>query len=110
MATGYPGTGAERLRGSGDFIAITGGRVSRFQAAYLPAQVMTEVVGRALWAERNHWAVNIFSPDFGANGTHVYERAARSLALDQVWRSFRALTPRLVPQRRNGIHLHKPVR
>jgi S-DNA-T family DNA segregation ATPase FtsK/SpoIIIE len=33
VATGMPGSGAEKLTGSGDFVAITGGRVIRFQAA-----------------------------------------------------------------------------
>lgn len=32
-ASGMPGTGAEKLMGSGDFIACTGGKVIRFQAA-----------------------------------------------------------------------------
>jgi S-DNA-T family DNA segregation ATPase FtsK/SpoIIIE len=33
VATGISGSGAERLLGSGDFIAVTSGRVIRFQAA-----------------------------------------------------------------------------
>jgi S-DNA-T family DNA segregation ATPase FtsK/SpoIIIE len=33
VSTGMPGTGAEKLMGSGDFIAVTSGRVIRFQAA-----------------------------------------------------------------------------
>lgn len=33
VATGAPATGAEKLMGSGDFIAITSGKVIRFQAA-----------------------------------------------------------------------------
>lgn len=33
VAAGMPGTGAERLMGSGDFIAVASGRVIRFQAA-----------------------------------------------------------------------------
>jgi S-DNA-T family DNA segregation ATPase FtsK/SpoIIIE len=33
VATGMAGTGAERLMGSGDFIAVASGRVIRFQAA-----------------------------------------------------------------------------
>lgn len=33
VATGLPATGAERLMGSGDFIAVAAGRVIRFQAA-----------------------------------------------------------------------------
>jgi DNA segregation ATPase FtsK/SpoIIIE, S-DNA-T family len=33
IASGMPGTGAERLSGAGDFLACTGGRTIRFQAA-----------------------------------------------------------------------------
>ncbi len=33
LASGMPATGAERLSGAGDFLACTGGRVIRFQAA-----------------------------------------------------------------------------
>jgi len=33
-ATGVPGTNAETLMGSGDFIAVIGGQVTRFQSAY----------------------------------------------------------------------------
>jgi len=33
-ATGIPGTNAETLMGSGDFIAVVGGHVTRFQSAY----------------------------------------------------------------------------
>ena len=46
VATGYAGTGAERLRGPGDFIAVMGGQVTRFQAAHITAQELAEVVGR----------------------------------------------------------------
>jgi S-DNA-T family DNA segregation ATPase FtsK/SpoIIIE len=34
-ATGWSGTGAERLLGRGDFLAVAEGRVSRFQAAHV---------------------------------------------------------------------------
>jgi len=33
-ATGIPGSNAETLMGSGDFIAVVGGQITRFQAAY----------------------------------------------------------------------------
>lgn len=33
-ATGIPGTNAETLMGSGDFVAVVGGQITRFQAAY----------------------------------------------------------------------------
>jgi len=35
VATGYAGTGADMLRGPGDFIAVSGGQIRRFQAAYI---------------------------------------------------------------------------
>ncbi len=37
VATGIAQSGAERLLGRGDFVAISGGQVVRFQAAYVPA-------------------------------------------------------------------------
>ncbi|MBX7214827.1 MAG: AAA family ATPase [Thermoflexales bacterium] len=43
-AAGVPGTGAERLNGRGDFVAVTGSRVIRFQAA--EPDVLTPSVGR----------------------------------------------------------------
>jgi S-DNA-T family DNA segregation ATPase FtsK/SpoIIIE len=52
VATGYAGTGAERLCGPGDFIAVTGGQVTRFQAAYVSKSEMVGVVSQALGAER----------------------------------------------------------
>lgn len=45
VATGYAGTGAERLRGPGDFLAVTGGQVTRFQAAYISAQELLKLKG-----------------------------------------------------------------
>lgn len=35
VAAGIGGTGAERLQGKGDFIAVVGGALTRFQAAYI---------------------------------------------------------------------------
>jgi DNA segregation ATPase FtsK/SpoIIIE-like protein len=37
VATGVAGTGAEKLMGNGDFLAVAGGNVTRFQSAYLSA-------------------------------------------------------------------------
>lgn len=37
VATGIASSGAEKLSGGGDFIAVAGGQVTRFQAAYLSA-------------------------------------------------------------------------
>jgi S-DNA-T family DNA segregation ATPase FtsK/SpoIIIE len=46
VATGYPGTGAERLRGPGDFISVAGGQITRFQAAYISNSELIELVRR----------------------------------------------------------------
>ena len=48
-ATGWSGTGAERLTGQGDFLAVAKGRVIHFQSAYIShdeiAEVMEELYG-----------------------------------------------------------------
>ena len=62
VATGYAGTGAERLRGPGDFIAVTGGQVTRFHAAYISALELAKVVSHKLQAERGHWMNVTASP------------------------------------------------
>ena len=47
VATGQSGSGAEKLAGRGDFIAVASGQVVRFQAAWVPArdwnQMLTEL-------------------------------------------------------------------
>jgi S-DNA-T family DNA segregation ATPase FtsK/SpoIIIE len=55
IATGYAGTGAERLRGPGDFISVAGGHITRFQAAYVSAQEQAQVVSRISQAGRGQW-------------------------------------------------------
>jgi S-DNA-T family DNA segregation ATPase FtsK/SpoIIIE len=45
VASGWSGTGAERLEGRGDFVAVAEGRVTRFQAAYVGVKEIREVVG-----------------------------------------------------------------
>lgn len=44
-ATGWSGTGAERLMGRGDFLAVAEGRVIRFQAAHISPAEIQKVVG-----------------------------------------------------------------
>ena len=44
VATGWKGTGAERLLGRGDFIAVAEGRLHRFQAAYIAPEEVRGVV------------------------------------------------------------------
>jgi S-DNA-T family DNA segregation ATPase FtsK/SpoIIIE len=46
VASGWSGTGAERLEGRGDFVAVAEGRVTRFQAAYVGREEIREVVAR----------------------------------------------------------------
>jgi S-DNA-T family DNA segregation ATPase FtsK/SpoIIIE len=43
-ATGWGGTGAERLMGRGDFLAVAEGRVTRLQAAHVSPKEIQEVV------------------------------------------------------------------
>jgi S-DNA-T family DNA segregation ATPase FtsK/SpoIIIE len=45
-ATGWSGTGAERLMGRGDFLAVAEGRVVRFQAAYVSPEEINQVTTR----------------------------------------------------------------
>ncbi|MBL7063271.1 MAG: DNA translocase FtsK [Anaerolineae bacterium] len=45
-ATGWSGTGAERLLGRGDFLAVAEGRVTRFQTAHVSPAEIREVVRR----------------------------------------------------------------
>jgi len=60
-ATGWSGTGAERLMGRGDFLAVAEGRVIRFQTAYVsPAEIQELVrrIGRPEWrVENGEWRV-----------------------------------------------------
>lgn len=43
MASGWLGTGAERLMGQGDFLAVAEGRMHRFQAAYVSKEEVQEL-------------------------------------------------------------------
>jgi S-DNA-T family DNA segregation ATPase FtsK/SpoIIIE len=43
-ASGWSGTGAERLMGRGDFLAVAEGRVIRFQAAHISPDEIQKVV------------------------------------------------------------------
>lgn len=54
VASGWSGTGAERLLGHGDFLAIAEGRVIRFQAAYVSPAEIGEVVS-CLAADQQIW-------------------------------------------------------
>jgi len=57
-AAGIGGTGAEKLTGHGDFIAVAAGQVVRFQAAYVSAAEMEQVVAQMGSAPRRWDVVN----------------------------------------------------
>ncbi len=46
VASGVSGSGAEKLSGRGDFIAVAGGQVTRFQAAYVPAHDWMQIAAQ----------------------------------------------------------------
>jgi len=50
-ATGWSGTGAERLMGRGDFLAVAEGRVIRFQVAHVSPHEIREVVAHLAQGE-----------------------------------------------------------
>jgi len=52
VAAGWSGTGAERLQGRGDFIAVAEGRLTRFQAAHVTEGEIREVVGQLAQGRR----------------------------------------------------------
>jgi S-DNA-T family DNA segregation ATPase FtsK/SpoIIIE len=51
-ATGWSGTGAERLTGRGDFLAVAEGRVTRFQGAWVTRDEIQSVVQSGDWQTR----------------------------------------------------------
>jgi S-DNA-T family DNA segregation ATPase FtsK/SpoIIIE len=46
VACGLPTTGAEKLLGRGDFLLVVKGQVTRFQAAYVSEQEITQIVSQ----------------------------------------------------------------
>jgi len=56
VAAGIGGTGAERLTGRGDFVAVAAGQVLRFQAAYVSPAEMEQVIAQLGSAPRR-WDV-----------------------------------------------------
>jgi len=53
IATGWSGTGAERLMGCGDFLAVAEGRVIRFQVAHVSPAEVREMVASLSPAREN---------------------------------------------------------
>lgn len=52
VASGLPGTGAEKLLGRGDFLLVVKGEVVRFQAAYVGEREIEAIVGQLRVGER----------------------------------------------------------
>lgn len=67
VATGWKGTGAERLSGRGDFIAVAEGRLHRFQAAHIaPEEVSLLVAEIGASVKRNREATRRSEGSAGA--------------------------------------------
>jgi len=62
VATGIGGSGAERLCGRGDFLAVSGAGVIRFQAAFAPPEEISSVVDRLSSGQRG-WDVTDQEPE-----------------------------------------------
>jgi S-DNA-T family DNA segregation ATPase FtsK/SpoIIIE len=58
VASGIGGTGAERLTGHGDFLAVAAGQVVRFQAAYIGQAETAQIVAQMSSAPRRWDIVN----------------------------------------------------
>lgn len=55
-AAGWSGTGAERLMGRGDFVAVAEGRVIRFQGAHVSPEEIRQVLAAQEWEADPHLA------------------------------------------------------
>jgi S-DNA-T family DNA segregation ATPase FtsK/SpoIIIE len=71
VASGYGGTGAERLRGPGDFIAVNGGQMTRFQAAFISSHEMAEAVRQRLYRMGNLHRNGTPRTEGGQNGKAI---------------------------------------
>jgi len=96
IATGYAGTGAERLQGPGDFIAVTGGQVTRFQAAYVSPRDVVNVVSQRLEMERDRRIV-ARSPAWGRS---LPARPAARVMADTGARARRVAAPEMAAEAR----------
>jgi len=109
VATGYAGTGAEKLRGPGDFVAVSGGQISRFQAAFISAaeihQLLQKLGTNHRW--RESWpsadqvdVATVDAPYRAAQNSSMQpkRRAGHDLMGRQTTRSFAlGLSARLAP-------------
>jgi len=80
VASGYAKTGAEQLRGPGDFLAVSGGHTKRFQAAYISSQDLVAIVGRMLGRSVDKFAAT------DASGTESRTPQAGNAARAGWWR------------------------
>jgi S-DNA-T family DNA segregation ATPase FtsK/SpoIIIE len=74
VATGWRGTGAERLLGRGDFIVVAEGQVQRFQAAYITPEEVRALFQEKGWdgngngrLRANAAPPSTLSPQYGGN-------------------------------------------
>jgi S-DNA-T family DNA segregation ATPase FtsK/SpoIIIE len=73
VATGWKGTGAERLLGRGDFIVVAEGQLQRFQAAYITPEEVRDLFREKGWANGRLHAnaapppPSTLSPQYGGN-------------------------------------------
>ena len=64
VASGWSGTGAERLEGRGDFVAVAEGRVTRFQVACVtPDEIRRAVAANAQGRGAGRWVRSSPAPD-----------------------------------------------
>jgi len=75
VAAGIGGTGAEKLAGRGDFIAVAAGQVVRFQAAYAKATEVSQIVSQLNGAPRA-WNVPMERPNLLHQAAAFLARAA----------------------------------
>ena len=63
VATGVGGSGAERLVGRGDFLAVSGLGLTRFQAAFITPNEITQIVNRLQAGQRGWGAIDDEKPE-----------------------------------------------
>ncbi len=82
VATGWPGSGAERLAGRGDFLAVAEGRLYRFQAAFIAPEEVADLARERRW---NVAPKAVPAPGGnGSNGGHAVLLPAPTISPDPV--------------------------
>jgi S-DNA-T family DNA segregation ATPase FtsK/SpoIIIE len=85
VASGWSGTGAERLEGRGDFVAVAEGRVTRFQAAYVaPEEIRRALAANAQGQGAGRWVSSRPVPDVSDSGIDVSGNGRRRSLAGQV--------------------------